>query len=91
MSWKKEEQTGKKSGILFGLPWIGEKERVRAPCAGHEKGQARKPVLFGLLGLHYFRLPRSFTVMTVARSAAPTVMSLETVISPLNMAATRAA
>ena len=56
-----------------------------------EKKDRPEGLSFFCFGKNYFRLPRSFTVMTVARSAAPTVMSLETVISPLNMAATRAA
>ncbi len=64
-------------------------EAICRPAAG-KKRQARRPVFF-CFGKNYFRLPRSFTVMTVAKLGAATVMSLETVISPLNMAATRAA
>ena len=58
--------------------------------AGARKNRGAEAPRFWMRGVDYFRLPRSSTVMVLALSAAATVMSLETVISPLNILATSA-
>ena len=58
--------------------------------AGARKNRGAEAPRFWMRGVDYFRLPRSSTVMVLATSAAATVMSLETVISPLNILATSA-
>ncbi len=58
--------------------------------AGARKNRGAEAPRFWKRGVDYFRLPRSSTVMVLALSAAATVMSLETVISPLNILATSA-
>ena len=88
----KKEGIGIKYGIPFGVHGDRDGKGGKGFAAPQRAKKDRPESLsFFWLGLNYFRLPRSFTVTTVARSAALTVMSLETVISPLNMEATRAA
>ena len=63
--------------------------RLAKERRGTQKTAGPKPRGFECV-VDYFRLPRSSTVMVLALSAAATVMSLETVISPLNILATSA-